>query len=85
VVLTRSAEFEETFGIVMGLAELREVRSRIEKQLANWTTPKVASAIGSRDQQLSKEDAANLEALLSKPAPPPPARPFEEKDSSFFQ
>jgi hypothetical protein len=80
----RATALEQAFGAVAGFAELRDVATRIAKQLASWTAPKLASAVGSRDQQLSREDAANLDALLTKPSPPP-TRQFKEMESSFLQ
>ena len=82
--LSRSTEMEQHFGRVKGLDDMRAAVVRTRSHLSTWTPPAPAKAVGQRDQALSPEEAAELDAVLNRAAPPLPTRGFDTKDSSFL-
>lgn len=65
---------EQRFGRVEAAADLRQCAETAEDLLREWQPPRLSSAVGLREMELSPEAAAELDHLLAE-APPLPLEP----------
>ncbi|HEY7425515.1 MAG TPA: hypothetical protein VH682_14890 [Gemmataceae bacterium] len=86
-VLKAVPDLEARFGSVDGAEELRECATGATSLLAGWQPPRLARAIGLREQTLTPEAAAELNRLAKDAQSNPPAIPTRRlptEDPSFL-
>ena len=71
-ILARADELEAEYGSVDGLDRLRASVDKARRDFADWRPARLAAAVGSRDMDLSPEDAEQLDRILAAPPRPIP-------------
>jgi len=78
----RIVGLESVFGDIEGVSELRSLTNEAATTLTTWQSPKISSAIGLREINLTPEGAKELDRILQAAQSHPGARPLQEKMKS---